>query len=532
MSTYLAGELTDHYEYKYDLLGNQTSKDENGEVTRYLYDALSRLKIVRMPENHYQVYEYDDYSNIESLAEMEGRKIAETLYYYDEAGRLVLTSCENDGTQSRFRYDAEGNLVYREDASTQYGVTASEECTYIYNGSNQLTTVMPSGGEICEYTYDLEGLRAEKISGGETIGYVYENGYIILETDGCGYVTAKNVWGAHLLARDTEDGTYSYRFNGHGDIIALTDEFGTILQDYAYDPYGNELADVPETAEGFNWQAQDVEYDNPFRYCGEYFDEETGFYYLRARYYDPDIRRFISEDPARDGLNWYVYCANNPIVFFDPWGLDAIIINSSDSAKGAGHMSALVQDENGNWFYYFWGGNVKYERIYDDSALANLNSLNKFLISSGYMEEGDYPYDSSVYIKGDFSESSKQFAQDADNWESTHGDYYEVISGLVNENPEYDVLNKNCTQMTLQGIFLGILPDGTTVEDYYNDIGFDIGTVPNTNSVILKALFYNSAYTLKEFNASIKSYEDKYKNGNWWYKWYNKKMMENINRIS
>jgi hypothetical protein len=127
---------------------------------------------------------------------------------------------------------------------------------------------MQSGGEIYEYTYNFEGLRESKTSGGETIGYVYENGYIILETDGSGYVTAKNVWGVRLLLRDTEDGRYSYRFNGHGDITALTDEFGDVLESYEYDPYGNELTAVPETAEGFNWQAQDVEYDNPFRYCG------------------------------------------------------------------------------------------------------------------------------------------------------------------------------------------------------------------------------------------------------------------------
>lgn len=60
---------------------------------------------------------------------------------------------------------------------------------------------------------------------------------------------------------------------------------------------------------------------NPFRYCGEYFDEETGFVYLRARYYSPDIGRFVSEDPIKDGNNWYVYCGNNPLCFLDPTGM-------------------------------------------------------------------------------------------------------------------------------------------------------------------------------------------------------------------
>lgn len=61
---------------------------------------------------------------------------------------------------------------------------------------------------------------------------------------------------------------------------------------------------------------------NPFRYCGEYYDAETGLIYLRARYYDTDIGRFISEDPIRDGLNWYVYCGNNPVNRIDPNGED------------------------------------------------------------------------------------------------------------------------------------------------------------------------------------------------------------------
>lgn len=61
--------------------------------------------------------------------------------------------------------------------------------------------------------------------------------------------------------------------------------------------------------------------NNPFRYCGEYLDIETGYIYLRARYYDPSIGRFISEDSAKDGYNWYAYCANNPIRYIEPSGL-------------------------------------------------------------------------------------------------------------------------------------------------------------------------------------------------------------------
>ncbi len=56
------------------------------------------------------------------------------------------------------------------------------------------------------------------------------------------------------------------------------------------------------------------------RYCGEYTDTESGLIYLRNRYYDPSIGRFITEDPIRDGSNWYIYCDNNPVMYVDPSG--------------------------------------------------------------------------------------------------------------------------------------------------------------------------------------------------------------------
>ena len=59
----------------------------------------------------------------------------------------------------------------------------------------------------------------------------------------------------------------------------------------------------------------------PFRYNGEYYDEETDLIYLRNRYYSPSIGQFITEDPAKDGTNWYVYCVGNPVNFVDPSGM-------------------------------------------------------------------------------------------------------------------------------------------------------------------------------------------------------------------
>jgi len=106
-------------------------------------------------------------------------------------------------------------------------------------------------------------------------------------------------------------------YNGQGDVAILTDNAGNTVASYIFDAYGNT-------------DSENTVY-NPFGYRGEYSDAESGLIYLRARMYDPSTGRFINEDPIRDGLNWYVYCGNNPVMFVDPWGLADRYVNSDTS---------------------------------------------------------------------------------------------------------------------------------------------------------------------------------------------------------
>ena len=104
-----------------------------------------------------------------------------------------------------------------------------------------------------------------------------------------------------------------YTQNAHGDVVNLTDSTGTVAKSYKYDAFGVE-------------QNIDDSDSNAFRYCGEYYDAETGTIYLRARYYNPSTGRFISRDSyagntgAPLSLNLYTYCQNNPIIAIDPSG--------------------------------------------------------------------------------------------------------------------------------------------------------------------------------------------------------------------
>ena len=131
-------------------------------------------------------------------------------------------------------------------------------------------------------------------------------------------------YGNRLFGFEKDGVKKYYNFNGHGDVTGITNSSYTQIKSYEYDAFGVEKNPDPA----------DI---NPFRYCAEYYDAETGYIYLRARYYDVRDGRFISEDPAKDGLNWYVYCGNNPVNFIDPSGN-----NAGDILFGA----AQALDEN------------------------------------------------------------------------------------------------------------------------------------------------------------------------------------------
>lgn len=322
------------YEYSYYLDGSDACKvrSENDiiETTSYEYDGLKRLteESVSSQNNTTNTYsyEYDDYGNRSKMTAT-GSENYVTEYSYSNAqgnytallqkevktvegeeNPLDLTS---NVKQTVYTYDANGNQITK----TADGKTE----TNTYDGLNQLIG-FADGETTASYKYNSGGLRYEKTVDGQTINHVWDGSKQIVADviDNQFYEADCYIRGTNLVAKyNYRNGTKSeytyYTQNAHGDVVNLTDANGEVTKIYKYDAFGVEKNIVDSDT-------------NAFRYCGEYYDKETATVYLRARYYNPSTGRFISRDSYAGSLsdplslNFYTYCANNPVLYFDPSG--------------------------------------------------------------------------------------------------------------------------------------------------------------------------------------------------------------------
>ena len=211
------------------------------------------------------------------------------------------------------------------------------------------------------------GTACAQPSGSNLTRYVYFNGYVIEELGESGNVKARNIWGNELLYRrdfTSGNGGY-YLYNGHGDVVAIQNSAGNNLNVYEYDIWGN----IVSQTEGMS---------NPFKFAGEIYDEETGYYYLRARYYDPTIGRFISEDTYEGqvdnplSLNRYTYAHNNPLRYIDPTGNDILEVFLYDKTGYHRYKNDLyfyLINANDIIGYYTMGGKEIYTLIYSKKPI-------------------------------------------------------------------------------------------------------------------------------------------------------------------
>ncbi len=192
-------------------------------------------------------------------------------------------------------------------------VDTDSEFVYEFNqfdSFNRLVSVLNEKGS-ATYKYKADGLRLSKTvsnatSSNVTTTHIWDGSNIVLELNASGGIIDTYIRGVNLIKAKTGENSF-YLFNAHGDVTGRTNSLDSVSKRYHYDAFGVEKNKVDNDK-------------NPFRYCGEYYDKETDTIYLRARRYNPRIGRFLTEDPIRDGLNWYTYCSGNPVAFRDPTG--------------------------------------------------------------------------------------------------------------------------------------------------------------------------------------------------------------------
>lgn len=326
--TLTCGNLSEEYRYTYDANNNVTQiRNIAGELlVSYEYDGLNRLIREDVAGVDTTLYVYDKSGNIQSknifdYKEAEGRSVSELLNYkprnqmtygYNIAVNDDLLSSYN-GSESLWYDDCGMPLVW-----FKHGEKSS--CLrYLLQWSRlRLTRITDmETGKIYLYTYNDQGIRTEKVIDGIRHKYYLHGEQIIAEKIGDKYI--KYYYDGTGICGFNYDGTdYYYQKNIFGDILKIYDGNGKVYGEYGYTAWGK--CRIKANING-------IGEINPFRYRGYYYDEEISLYYLNARYYDPEVGRFISADSMEylspesiNGLNLYAYCGNNPVMNMDPSG--------------------------------------------------------------------------------------------------------------------------------------------------------------------------------------------------------------------
>ncbi|WP_190239979.1 DUF6531 domain-containing protein [Pelotomaculum schinkii] len=370
-----ATDSTGTIEYQYDALNRLVEYGDTwGNTIEYAYDAIGNLRILTYPGGRQVQYQYDETNRLIQVTDWADRV---TTYEYDSNGRLVKTVHPN-GTQTTrtydeagrllqlkdvdaggsvisqydYTYDAAGNLIQEENFNENVSLTMDDAAlTYAtdnrlatYNGQTVLydadgnMTAGPLAGEMAGLTYDARG----RLTGAGNTTYTYDAGnnrisvagavyqsfvvnpnaslsQVLIQTDEQNHQTFY-IYGLGLIGQEDEGGVYrSYHFDHRGSTIALTDESGNITDRFQYAPYGELVYRSGNTA-------------TPFLYVGRYgvMTDESDLYYMRARYYNPVAKRFLSPDTLTGQVtnpqsqNRYIYCEGNPVNFIDPSGHDWI----------------------------------------------------------------------------------------------------------------------------------------------------------------------------------------------------------------
>jgi len=336
------------YSYDYYLDGNVSQQNRNGVKCYYDYDEFSR--IIDEDYGREEIDYYYDVAGNRTLKKIcDDNGDTDVNYTYDLNNRLLEESTnyysKNKTDVTKYVYDNNGNQIKKigyitkgVNGSPSQDLVSENELNntyeiYKYNEFNEMTSFESNKESKWEYAYLPNGLRYRKSNASHFDRYVWDrNGNIIAEMNGEGNLTSKYVRGNKLISKN---GNEYFGYDGHGSVVNISNESGKSIKSYDYDAFGVELN-------------KDVNDTNLFRYCGEQYDNETDSIYLRARYYNPSLGRFTTEDTYWNSSNriygdkeykegeikypdykaiiqsenLYIYCINNPTCYLDITGLN------------------------------------------------------------------------------------------------------------------------------------------------------------------------------------------------------------------
>ena len=321
----------------YDALNRVTSQtDADGNHIGYAYDMQGNLSVLTYPDGKELEYSYDKNGNVILVTDWENR---ETSFSYDKNGRLVRTERADGSTESR-SYDKAGQLLQIKDTAKDGRLITDLSYSYNENGNieqirdkNAGTAGMESKTETMTYdavnrlisyngkavSYDADGNMLYGPLNGQMASFTYDCRNRLIRTEEAAKsadvgITTYLYAGNRLLAEDGVE-YLTYHFNNIGSTTAITDIEGNMKYSYAYSAYG-------ELLKGNYGEVL-------FLYNGQYGvqSDDSGLYYMRARYYNAAIKRFINQDTvtgsieSSQSLNRYAYVEGNPVSYLDPFGL-------------------------------------------------------------------------------------------------------------------------------------------------------------------------------------------------------------------
>jgi RHS repeat-associated protein len=322
----------------------------------YTYDDLNRLSTVNYGDGESQTYSFDSMGNRLARTDTVGSTTNTNSYSYDAANRLTGVS-QNGGAAAPVTSDADGNTL-----------SDSSGRTYTWDSQNRMASCTYQG-QTTTFTYGSDGLRRSMTVGGITTYYAYDGTMLVQEFQRNVQTGLLNVTTTYMIGpmgpicriNETEqtEGYYPpgnsstllsrgvtrwYVYDGLGSVIAELDDNNNMTTSRQYDVYGAPRAGTLQGVAASSSQGY-------VGSLGHVTDQSTGgLIYMQARYYDPGIGRFVSEDPKGIGENWYEYCSDDPIDGTDSTGCTGGGIDCGPydffASLGSGLLAAAVLNYN------------------------------------------------------------------------------------------------------------------------------------------------------------------------------------------